>query len=86
MDIGVIDGVTWADIDTSARVLVPVFVLAADDDFDAAFSSRSQERLARTHPDIEVTRVAGAGHTIHGERRHRATYLDHLRRFLDEHA
>lgn len=86
MDIGVLDGVTWADIDTSARVLVPVFVLAADDDFDAAFLSRWRERLARTHPDVEVTRVAGAGHAIHGERRHRATYLEHLRRFLDEHA
>ena len=90
MDIGVLDGVidssTFADVDTSARVLVPVFLLAADDDFGAMFPSRWQERLARTHPDVEVARVAGAGHAIHGERHHRATYLEHLRRFLAEHA
>lgn len=90
MDLGVLDGVidfsTFADVDTSMRVCVPVFLLAADDDLGAMFSSRWQERLARTHPDVEVARVAGAGHAIHGERHHRATYLEHLRRFLAEHA
>jgi pimeloyl-ACP methyl ester carboxylesterase len=79
------DRSTLADTDTSSPVAVPVFVLAADDAL-AAFPARHEERLARSHPDVEIVRVPGAGHGIHDEREFRAVYLHHLAAFLDRHA
>ena len=67
-------------------VSVPVFVLAADDEMGAAFPTRHAERLAITHPDVEIVRVAGAGHGIHDERDHRGDYVEALARFLAAHA
>jgi pimeloyl-ACP methyl ester carboxylesterase len=89
MDPGVLDQAidrsTLADTDTSSPVTVPVVVLAADDAL-AAFPVRHAERLARSHPEIEIVRVPGAGHGIHDEREFRATYARHLAAFLDRHA
>jgi pimeloyl-ACP methyl ester carboxylesterase len=89
MDPGVLDQAvdrsTLADTDTSSPVAVPVFVLAADDAM-AAFPARHEERLARSHPAIDIVRVPGAGHGIHDEREFRGTYVRHLAAFLARHA
>jgi len=89
MDPGVLDQAidrsTLADTDTSSPVTVPVVVLAADDAL-AAFPIRHAERLARSHPEIEIVRVPGAGHGIHEERAHRGDYVRHLAAFLHRHA
>lgn len=90
MDIGVVDGAidgsTLAATDVTSPVSPPVFLLAADDAVGAAFSSEHENRLARTHPTIEVVRVIGSGHGIHDGRQYREVFTEHLRRFLDEHA
>jgi esterase len=89
MDPGVLDGAidrsTLADTDTTSPVTVPVLVLAADDAMGAAFTSEHGERLARTHPDVRVVRIAGAAHAIHDQRDQRATYVEHVAGFLAEH-
>jgi pimeloyl-ACP methyl ester carboxylesterase len=90
MDPGVLEGAvdrsTLADTDTTSPVTVPMLVLAADDATGPAFPSRHAERLARTHPDVEVVRVSGAPHAIHDSRAHRDVYVAHLARFLAAHA
>jgi pimeloyl-ACP methyl ester carboxylesterase len=90
MDRGVLDQAadrsTLAPTDTIAPISVPTLLLAADDAMGSAFPARHEERLARTHPDVEVTRVPGAGHGIHEERAHRGDYVRHLAAFLDRHA
>jgi pimeloyl-ACP methyl ester carboxylesterase len=87
MDPGVLeqaaDRSTLAPTDTTAPVAVPVLVLGADDTMGSAFPARHEQRLAASHPDVEVTRVAGAGHGIHEERAHRADYVDRVAAFLD---
>jgi pimeloyl-ACP methyl ester carboxylesterase len=89
MDPGVleqaIDRSTLAGTDTLSPVSAPVFLLAADDAM-AAFPIRHAERLARTHPAVEVVRVDGAPHGIHDSRAHRAVYVEQLAQFLDAHA
>jgi esterase len=90
MDPGVLEGAadrsTLAPTDTTSPVSVPVFILAADDEQGAAFPTRHAERLAISHPDVEVARVAGAGHSVHDERDHRGDYVAALARFLATHA
>jgi pimeloyl-ACP methyl ester carboxylesterase len=90
MDPGVLEGAadrsTLAPTDTTSPVSVPIFVLAADDAKGAAFPTRHAERLAISHPDVEIVRVAGAGHSIHDERDHRGDYVAALARFLATHA
>jgi pimeloyl-ACP methyl ester carboxylesterase len=87
LDLGVIDGAidgsTLAAADTRAPVGPPVVVVAADDAAGAAFSTRDAERLAETQPAVRVARIAGSGHRIHDERRHRGTFLGHLSGFMD---
>jgi pimeloyl-ACP methyl ester carboxylesterase len=89
MDPGVLDQAadrsTLADTDTTSPVAVPVVLLAADDAMGSAFPAHHEARLATSHPEVEVTRVAGAGHGIHDERESRAAYLRHLAAFLDAH-
>jgi esterase len=86
MDPGVLEGAadrsTLAPTDTTSPVSVPVFILAADDEQGAAFPTRHAERLAISHPDVEIARVHGAGHSIHDERDHRGDYVAALARFL----
>jgi pimeloyl-ACP methyl ester carboxylesterase len=90
MDPGVLEGAadrsTLAPTDTTSPVSVPVFILAADDAQGAAFPTRHAERLVISHPDVEIVRVAGAGHGIHDERDHRGDYVAALARFLATHA
>jgi esterase len=90
MDPGVLEGAadrsTLAPTDTTSPVSVPVFILAADDEQGAAFPTRHAERLAISHPDVEIARVHGAGHSIHDERDHRGDYVAALARFLATHA
>jgi pimeloyl-ACP methyl ester carboxylesterase len=80
------DGSTLAATDTASPVAVPVLILASDDACGAAFAARHAERLAATHPEVVVERVPGAAHWIHDGRDHRTAYVEHLARFLDEHA
>jgi pimeloyl-ACP methyl ester carboxylesterase len=90
MDRGVLDQAadrsTLAPTDTTAPISVPTLLLAADDGMGSAFPLRHEERLARTHPDVEVIRVPGAGHSIHDERASRGDYVRHLAAFLDRYA
>lgn len=82
---GAIDGTTLAPTDTTAPISVPVFLLAADF-MGSAFAAHHAERLAISHPDVELVRVPGAGHGIHDERDHRADYVQALAGFLTAHA
>jgi pimeloyl-ACP methyl ester carboxylesterase len=75
----VVDGSLLAAADTVAPVSVPTFILAADDAMGAAFPTRHEQRLAETHPDVEVVRLPGATHTIHDERAYRDEWLRQLR-------
>jgi pimeloyl-ACP methyl ester carboxylesterase len=90
MDRGVLDQAadrsTLAPTDTTAPISIATLLLAADDGMGSAFPARHEERLARTHPDVEVTRVPGAGHGIHEERASRGDYVRHLAAFLDRYA
>jgi pimeloyl-ACP methyl ester carboxylesterase len=90
MDRGVLDQAadrsTLAPTDTTAPISAPTLLLAADDGMGSAFPARHEERLARTHPDVEVIRVPGAGHGIHDERASRGDYVGHLAAFLDRYA
>lgn len=79
-----LDGAMMTGIDVTSPVASPVFVLAADG--GSAFPPRHAERLARTHPAIEVVRIAGSGHGIHEELSYREVFSAHLDRFLARHA
>jgi pimeloyl-ACP methyl ester carboxylesterase len=68
----VIDGSALAGTDTEARVTVPALILAAG--VNPAFPGEHAQRLASTHPGVEVRRVAGAAHVIHDEIAHRGEY------------
>jgi esterase len=80
------DRSTLAATDTASPVGVRVLILAADDAMNAAFPSRHGRRLAETHPEVEVVRLAGAGHGVHDELRHRDAYVEHLAAFLARYA
>ena len=77
----IIDGSLLDGTDTTSPVTVPVFVLASDPAF-SALTSEHEARLAESHPDIEVVRVAGASHSIHDERANRDEYARQLAAFL----
>jgi pimeloyl-ACP methyl ester carboxylesterase len=81
---GVADRTTLAGTDVESPVGVPVLILAAG--VRPAFTLEHEQRLAVTHPDVEVIRVAGAGHAIHDEIVHRTDYVEHLAAFLRRHA
>lgn len=76
----VIDGSLLADTDVDAPVDVPVRVLAAG--AAPAFDVTSEQRLAGTHPHVQVERVAGAGHSIHDERAFRDGYFARVEAFV----
>jgi pimeloyl-ACP methyl ester carboxylesterase len=78
------DGTTLAGTDLASPVAVPTLILAAG--AEPAFKPEHEERLARTHPGVEVVRVPGASHFIHSEQAHRATFAEHLAAFLARHA
>jgi hypothetical protein len=69
----IIDGSALAGTDTEAPVPVPALILAAG--VMPAFGVEHEQRLATTHPAVEVRRVAGAAHVIHDELAHRDLYL-----------
>lgn len=87
MDIGVldaaIDNTCLDDADLQAPVGAPMRILAADDAAGAAFPTRHQERLAASHPDVEVEVVTGASHLIHDEAGSRETYRRELAAFAE---
>jgi pimeloyl-ACP methyl ester carboxylesterase len=78
------DNRTLGETDLASPVGVPILLLAAGD--QPAFKPEHEQRLAQTHPDVQVVRVAGAGHGIHDEKAHRADYVEALAAFLDQHA
>jgi pimeloyl-ACP methyl ester carboxylesterase len=77
-----IDNTTLEDADLEAPVGVPMVVLAGDEPAGAAFHRRHVERLAASHPDVEVIVVPGASHLIHDETRSRETYARELAAFV----
>jgi len=78
----VIDGSLLAAADTRSPVTVPVLILAADEHLGPAFPPEHEARLAATHPDIAVVRLAGAPHTIHDTAAVRDQYVAQLVAFL----
>jgi esterase len=78
-----VDGTALALADVEAPVEAPVLVIAADDALGAGFATSYQERLAITHPQVEVRRITGAGHSIHDESAHRTAYLRAVAERLD---
>ena len=72
----IIDGSALAATEVDAPVRAPALILAAG--LAPAFGVEHERRLARTHPDVEVRRVEGAGHVIHDELAHRDDYLQAL--------
>ncbi len=83
---GAIDGSTLTGVDLESPVSPPVFVLAADERVGGVFRVAHRDRLALTHPDIEVVALDGCGHLIHDERRYREIFTEQLERFLHRHA
>jgi pimeloyl-ACP methyl ester carboxylesterase len=81
---GAAEGTTLAGTDLESPVGVPVLLLAAG--VVPAFTTAHEERLARTHPGVEVVRADGAGHLIHDEIRGRDAFTERLAAFLAEHA
>jgi pimeloyl-ACP methyl ester carboxylesterase len=69
----IVDGLALAPTDVASPVTVPALILAAD--VLPAFPPEHEERLARTHPDVEVRRFRDATHVIHDQVAHRAEYL-----------
>src|SRR5215213_531225 len=78
------DGSTLAPTDLVSPITVPMVILAAG--VQPAFKPDHEERLAATHPDVEVVRVPRAGHGIHDEIAHRDVYVEQLGAFLRRHA
>jgi pimeloyl-ACP methyl ester carboxylesterase len=78
----VIDGTMLAATDVTAPVTVPMTILAAGE--APAFTVAHESRLAVSHPSVSVSRVAGAGHSIHDEIEHRATYLAAVEAFVTQ--
>jgi pimeloyl-ACP methyl ester carboxylesterase len=76
----VIDGTLLAATDVSAPVTVPMAIVAAG--VAPAFTPAHEARLAASHPNVRVARIAGASHSIHDERAHRDAYLAHVTAFL----
>lgn len=74
----VIDGTLLAQCDIASAVTVPTLILAADDAVGAAFTTAHEQRLAASHPAVEVMRLAGASHTIHDEQAFRDEWLRQL--------
>jgi len=87
MDVGVldaaIDNTTLEDADLDAPVGVPVRVLAGDETAGGAFKARHVERIAASHPEVEVVAVSGASHFIHDEAHTRETYRQELAAFVE---
>jgi pimeloyl-ACP methyl ester carboxylesterase len=79
-----IDDSLFADADLVSPIAVPVLVLAAG--VEPVFRPQDEQRLAATHADVRVVRIAGAGHGIHDEIANRAVYVEHLAAFLRQHA
>jgi len=78
----VVDGSLLAATDTTSPVPVPVAILGAGDAMGSAFPTAHEQRLVASHPQVTVTRLPGAGHSIHDERAHRSAYETHLTAFL----
>ncbi|MDA0184829.1 alpha/beta hydrolase [Solirubrobacter phytolaccae] len=76
----VLDGSTLAATDTRSPVSVPTLVVGAD--VAPAFPPAHEARLAATHPDVPVVRIAGAPHTIHDTAAVRDQYVAQLLAFL----
>jgi pimeloyl-ACP methyl ester carboxylesterase len=76
----VIDGSLLAGTDVVSPVDVPVCVLAAGS--QPVFAVAHEARLAETHPDVEVVRLEGAGHSIHDERAFRSSYFERVEGFV----
>ncbi|WP_018334031.1 alpha/beta fold hydrolase [Actinomycetospora chiangmaiensis] len=71
----VAQGTALAALDLDAPVTVPVHVLAAGEDSGSVLPASAAAALARSHPDVTLRRIPGAGHVIHDESTHRPEWL-----------
>jgi pimeloyl-ACP methyl ester carboxylesterase len=76
----VIDGSLLAPTDTASPLPMPVRIVAAE--IAPAFPLEHEARLAATHPDVTVVRIAGAPHPIHDTAAVRDEYVAQLLAFL----
>ncbi len=73
-------------LDTLSPLHRPAMVLAGNHEFGGAITPALEERLAATHPDVPVVRLASCGHGFQTWKRGRETYLTLLLGFLARHA
>lgn len=73
-------------LDTRSPLHRPAFLLAGGDKFGGAFTTAHEARLAATHPDVPVVRLANCGHGLQTWKRGRAVYLTVLLGFLAQYA
>lgn len=78
----ILDGSALAPLDTRSPVTVPALILGADPAAGSALKSEHEARLAQSHPDVAVIRIAGAPHTIHDTAAARDQYVAQLLAFL----
>ncbi|WP_433799818.1 alpha/beta fold hydrolase [Actinomycetospora sp. CA-084318] len=78
----VADGSSLGALDLASPVTVPVRVLAAGEGTGSVLPADAVAALARTHPDVSVRRLEGAGHVIHDESAHRADWLAEVEALL----
>lgn len=76
----VIDGSALAGADTASPVEVAALLVGAE--VVSAFTPEHEARLAASHPDVPVVRIAGAPHTIHDTAAARDRYVAQLLAFL----
>ncbi len=73
-------------LDTSSPLHRPAILLAGGDEFGGAFTTGHELRLAQTHPDVPVARLASCGHGLQTWKRGRDLYLTILLGFLAQYA
>ncbi|MCD2189006.1 alpha/beta fold hydrolase [Actinomycetospora soli] len=78
----VADGSSLGTLDLDSPVTVPVRVLAAGEGTGSVLPADAVAALARTHPDVSLRRIPGAGHVIHDESAHRADWLAEVEALL----
>ena len=73
-------------LDTVSPLRRPAFLLAGGDQYGGAFTTAHERRLAESHPEVPVVRVASCGHGLQTWKRGRDVYLTMLLGFLAQHA
>ena len=73
-------------LDTASPLHRPAFLLAGGDANGGVFTTEHERRLAGSHPDVPVVRLASCGHGLQTWKRGRDVYLTMLLGFLAQYA